>query len=82
MLAALSYWYVETPARRTTFRFPVLAQAALAAAALLSLRGAVDASKGLPWRAPSSVQIAYAAKYPGHHEQDLADSGTIRGPRL
>ncbi|MGA9763609.1 MAG: acyltransferase family protein [Rhodomicrobium sp.] len=83
MLAALSYWYVETPARRTTFRFPVLAQAALAAAALLALCGGLyDASKGLPWRAPSSVQIAYAAKYPGHHEQDLADCRDDPRPAL
>ncbi len=82
-LAALSYWYVETPARRATFRFPVLARAAAVPAVLLALCGVLyDASGGLPWRVPEGVQIAYAAKFHGHREQDLADCRDDPKPSL
>jgi len=82
-LASLSYWYVETPARRSTYRFPALARAAVAAAALFALCGGLyDAANGLPWRAPKSVQIAYAAKFPGYREHDLADCRSDPKPEL
>ncbi len=74
LLAALSYRYIETPARRARLRFFVLVRAAAAGAVSLALLGGIyDASNGLPWRVPKSVEIAYAAKFPGYVENDRAD---------
>jgi peptidoglycan/LPS O-acetylase OafA/YrhL len=74
VLASLSYWYIETPARRSNLRFFALTRAAVAAAVALGGWGALyAASGGLVWRVPASVQIAQAAKFPGYAEYDRAD---------
>ncbi len=73
ILAALSYWFVETPARRTNFRFSVLAPAAASAALLLTLSGvAFHAGNGFPARVPPSVQLAISARQTGS-DGDRAD---------
>jgi len=74
VLAWLSYRYIETPARQSQAGFALLTRRAGAAGAGLALCGGLyDAAWGLPWRAPQSVQAAYAAKFPGYRESDRAD---------
>lgn len=83
LLAALSYRYIEIPARHATFRFPALLRATAAAAAALALTGGLyEGTKGLPWRVPQGVQLAYAARFSGFREQDLAECRNDPTPAL
>ena len=80
MLASLSYRFVETPARQSPGSFARLGRLAVGPAVALALCGGLyDAAWGLPWRAPKGVQAAYAAKFPGYRESDLADC--LREPK-
>ncbi len=83
ILAALSWRFVETPARRATLRFSVIAPAVASAAALLALCGiAYHATNGLPFRVPSSVQIADAARQIGGKKRQRADCRNDAKPPL
>ena len=84
LLAAISYRFVEQPARRASFGFGAVAKAAALAATPLVACGIIyHATNGLPSRLPQSAQTAYAAKQPGHKARDAADCrGEARLPLL
>ncbi len=72
--AALSWRYIETPARRMQFRFPTLAGVSAAAMAVLVLCGIVfNVTNGLPFRVPKGVIEADAAKQFGGRVRQKAD---------
>ncbi len=83
VLAALSWRYVETPARRAVLRFSSIARAAASAAALLVLFGiASHSTNGLPFRIPKSAQLADEARQLGEKSRRRADCRNDANPSL
>ncbi len=82
-LAALSWRYLETPARQARLRFRSIAWATASAAALLTLCGVLyNATNGLPGRVSKSVLIATEAMQRKRPVRDKADCRSDAKPPL